>query len=74
MTKIQVMLTKTKDGLLAQYSDYPEIIVTGKNKTMIKTKLDEIVTGYVQAFPESKNQFFENGKKIDTEFIETQLI
>ena len=35
---------------------------TGKNKTEIKTKLKEIILGYVEVFPESKDQFFKNNK------------
>lgn len=55
--------------MLAQCQDNPEIIVTGKDETEIKTKLKEIVTGYVEAFPESKDQFFENGKMLEADLI-----
>ena len=74
MTKLQIQLTKTKEGMLAQSEDNPEIIVTGKNKTEIKTKLKEIITGYVQAFPESKDQFFENGKMLEADFNKVQWV
>ena len=70
MTKLQVKLVKTKEGMLAQCLDRPEIIVVGKNKSTIKSKLEEIIEGYVIAFPETKNDFFTNkNKMIDTNFI-----
>ncbi len=70
MTKLQVTLSKIESGLIAQCLGNPEIIVVGKNKTEIKTNLKKIIGGYVIAFPESKNIFFENNKQLAANFIE----
>ena len=70
MIKFQVKLTKTKEGMLAQCLDNPEIIVVGKNKTEIKSNFKEIVKGYVEAFPETKREFFTpDNKMIEANFI-----
>ncbi len=45
---------KNNDSKTAQCYDKPEIIVVGKNKQEIKSELDKIIAGYVEAFPESK--------------------
>ena len=61
MTNLQVKLIKTKDGLLAQCPDNPEIIVTGKNKSEITKNIHEIMDGYIEAFPEMKSNLPGNG-------------
>lgn len=61
MTNLQVKLIKTKDGLLAQCPDNPEIIVTGKNKSEITKNIHEIMSGYIEAFPEMKSNLPGNG-------------
>ena len=57
-TKLKVKLTKTSEGILAQCLDRPEIIVTGKNQKGITANLKKIISGYVEAFPETKSEFF----------------
>ena len=70
MEQLRVKLSKTKDGMLAQCLDKPEIIVTGKNKTQIKTELNKIIEGYVEAFPSTKNDFYKtNGKLLEVMFL-----
>ena len=50
MKQLQVKLSKTKE---AQCLDKPEI----------KSKLNDIIAGYVEAFPPTKNEFYqENGQ------------
>lgn len=44
--------------MIAQSLDNPEIIVTGSNKTEIKSELKEILLGYVEAYPETKKVVF----------------
>ena len=56
--------------MLAQCMDNPEIIVEAKNKRQLNVKLKEIITGYVEAFPETKNDFFTNKKMREVSFIE----
>ena len=69
MAKLQIKLTKSKEGLLAQCLDTPEIIVVGKNKTEIKTELKSIIEGCVEAFPETKGTFYKNNKMVEVNFI-----
>ncbi len=70
MTNLQVKLTKTKEGFLAQCPDNPEIIVTGKNKTEIGKNIHEIMNGYIEAFPEMKSQLPGNGTDFKIVFNE----
>ena len=56
--------------MISQSLDNPEIIVTGSNKTEIKSELKEILLGYVEAYPETKKEFFVNNKMIDVKFID----
>ena len=51
---LRINLEKTADGLLAQYPDRPEIIVSGRNRTEIKKNLKTIMAGCVEAFPETR--------------------
>lgn len=69
--KLNVKLTKIDNGLMAQCMDNPAIIVSGKNKTQIKSKFKEIIDGYIQAFPETKTDFFtKNNKMFEVVFTE----
>ena len=70
MSAVRVKLEKIKGGLLAQCLDNPEIIVTGDNKEQINKNLIKIIDGYVEAFPETKNSFFENQQRFKVDFIE----
>lgn len=58
VANLQVRLDKDEGGLLAQCVANPSIIVTGRNRTEVRTKLKECISGYVQAFPDAKKQFF----------------
>lgn len=71
MTNLQVKLIKTKNGLLSQCPDNPEIIVTGKNKTEISKNIYEIMNGYIEAFPEMKSQLPGNG--VDFKIVFNEL-
>lgn len=62
--KLEVKLTKTSDGLMAQCLDRPEIIVSGKNQKAIKSELKQIISGYIEAFPETKSDFFDSDNKM----------
>ena len=51
---LKIKLKKSESCLLGQCTSNPSIIVSGKNRTEIRTKLASCISGYVQAFPESK--------------------
>ena len=55
---------KTSEGIMAQCPNNPEIIVTGKNKTEIKSQLKTLINCYVKAFPDTKNKFFTKDNKL----------
>ena len=55
---------KTSEGIMAQSPHNPEIIVTGKTKTEIKSQLKKLINCYVKAIPSTKKRFFINGKMI----------
>lgn len=63
-TKLEVKLTKTSEGMLAQCLDRPEIIVGGKNRKEVSANLEKIISGYVEAFPETKGEFFDSDNKM----------
>jgi len=63
VTALQVILTKTGEGMLARCQDSPEITVTGKNKKSIRDNLREIINGHAEASPEAKGDFF-NGDRM----------
>jgi len=44
--------------------DRPEIIVGGKNRKEVCTNLEKIISGYVEAFPETKVEFFNSDNKM----------
>ena len=58
VANLRVRLDKDEGGLLAQCVANPSIIVTGRNRTEVRAKLEECIGGYVQAFPDAKKQFF----------------
>ena len=67
---LRVNLEKTADGLLAQYPDRPEIIVSGRNRTEIKRNLKTIMAGYVEAFPETRGELSGGGTDFKIDFRE----
>ena len=67
---LKVKLKKSETCLLAQCAANQSIIVSGKNRTEIRTKLASCISGYVQAFPESKRQFFVGDKMKKVVFVE----
>ena len=66
---LKVKLKKSETCLLAQCAANQSIIVSGKNRTEIRTKLASCISGYVQAFPESKRQFFVGDKMKKVVFV-----
>ena len=67
---LEVRLTKIPKGMMAQYLDKPEILVTGKNKREIKANLQKIIGGYVEAFPETRKELMSANKMMSVKFIE----
>ena len=67
---LKIKLKKSENYLLGQCTANPSIIVSGKNRTEIRTKLASCISGYVQAFPESKKQFFVGDKMKKVVFVE----
>ena len=67
---LKIKLKKSENYLLGQCTANPSIIVTGKNRTEIKADFAACVSGYVQAFPESKKQFFVGDKMKKVVFVE----
>ena len=66
---LKVKLKKSETCLLAQCAANQSIIVSGKNRTEIRAKLASCISGYVQAFPESKRQFFVGDKMKKVVFV-----
>ena len=67
---LKIKLKKSESYLLGKCTSNPSIIVTGKNHTEIKADFAACVSGYVQAFPESKRQFFVGNKMKKVVFVE----
>ena len=67
---LKVKLEKSETCLLAQCTANRSIIVSGKNRTEIRAKLASCISGYVEAFPESKRQFFVGDKMKKVVFVE----
>ena len=68
---LNVKITKFPEGIMAQCLDKPEILVTGKNKKEIHANLKKIITGYVEAFPETKKEFMSaDNKMLEVKFVE----
>ena len=70
MQTLKVRLEKDEGGLLAQCTANPSILVTGKNRTEVKASLKACITGYVEAFPKTKKQFFAGDKMKKVVFVE----
>ena len=66
---LKIKLEKSESYLLGQCTSNPSIIVTGKNRTGIRAKLASCISGYVEAFPESKRQFFVGDKMKKVVFV-----
>lgn len=73
MPQIRVMLIKDEGGYLAQGFDNHAIIVTGKNKQTVRKNLAKLINGHVEAFPSTKNEFFEDGKLMEIKLIDVKL-
>ena len=68
---LNIKITKFPEGIMAQCLDKPEILVTGKNKKEIQANLKKIITGYVEAFPETKKEFVSaDNKMLEVKFVE----
>lgn len=67
---LKVKLEKSENYLLAQCTTNPSIIVSGKNRTEIRTKLVSCVSAYVQVSPKSKKQFYVGDKMKKVVFVE----
>ena len=69
MQTMKVELAKDGGHLLAQCAANPAILVTGNNRTEVRANLKTCITGFVQAFPETKKQFFTGEKMKKVVFV-----
>ena len=67
---MKVKLERDEGRLLAQCTANPSILVTGKNRTEVRANLKVCITGFVQAFPQTKKQFFTGEKMKKVVFVE----
>lgn len=56
--ELKIRLDRDGGHLLAQCVANPAILVTGRNRTEVRANLRTCITGFVQAFPQTKRQFF----------------
>lgn len=74
MEPIRIKVEKKEGGFIAQCLDNPAIIVTGASKADMRKNLNAAITGYVYAFPEDKNEFFQDGKMRRVDLLEARLV
>ena len=72
VASMRVRLEKDEGRLLAQCTANPSIIVTGKNRTEVRANLKDCISGYVEAFPETKKEFFTGDKMKKVVFVEAR--
>jgi predicted RNase H-like HicB family nuclease len=56
-----VNFTKVKGGYVAQCPDNPQFIVEANSKGEIPEKMETLIKGYVEAFPQEKSVILPNG-------------
>lgn len=53
--------------IVAQCKEFPAIIVQGKNMLEIKEKAQDVLIGYLKAFPEKKKEFLKYSSPVKNE-------
>ena len=62
--QLNVKLAEAPEGTLTQCLDRPETTVAGKNQKATMANLKKIISGYVEAFPDTKSEFFHSDGKM----------
>ena len=66
---IRFRLERDGDGLLAQCVCCQVIIVSGRDRAEVRERIKECIAGYVEAFPNSRERFFEGDRMKKVAFV-----